>query len=56
MLCDYCKRKIESGEDYFDLPDATVCEDCIDDYLRDHRYELEEDDDPRYEPEYWEDR
>ena len=39
MLCDYCKRKIEEGEEYFDMPDAMVCEDCISDYIRDHRVE-----------------
>ena len=42
MLCDYCKRRIENGEDYFDMPDATVCEDCIDDYIRDHKMEYTE--------------
>lgn len=56
MLCDCCKRRLEDGEEYYDMPDAVVCEDCIKDYLIDHKFEYEEEGDPRYEPEFWEDR
>lgn len=56
MLCDYCKRKIENGEFYYDFMDATICEDCLDDYTRDHVQTYEEEGDPREEPEFWEER
>lgn len=56
MLCDYCGRKIENGEDYYEFDDACICEDCVDEYVKDHRVTFEEEGDPRMEPEFWEDR
>lgn len=56
MLCDYCGRKIENGEDYYEFDDACICEDCVDEYVKDHRVTFEEEGDPRMEPEFWEER
>ena len=62
MLCDYCGEVIKEGETMYVFDDVTVCEDCLeaylDDYVNDHKEVCREtvDDDPRYEPEFWEDR
>ena len=55
MVCKYCGNHIDNGEDYYEFEDGIICEDCINDYLRDHSYTAGEED-PRDEPEYWEDR
>ena len=63
MRCSICGKIIEDGEYYYSFDDADVCHECIEDYIDDYKdehhircTEREEDSDPRYEPEYWEDR
>lgn len=62
MRCSCCGKIIEPGE-YFYRFDDNVCYECIEDYMDDMKSdhterctEEEEESDPRYEPEYWEDR
>ena len=43
ILCDMCKSKIyredstHYGDDYYELNDMTICEECISDYLKEHK-------------------
>lgn len=43
MYCDYCDEKIENGMEYFHLNNLIVCEDCLDDFLKDVRKTYEDD-------------
>ena len=63
MRCSCCGKIIEVGEYFYKFDDENVCYECIEDYLDDIKSEhtercteVEEESDPRYEPEYWEDR
>ena len=60
MRCSLCNYRIEIGDVYYDFDDAIVCDECVGDYLRDHKRVCDEDDElydrPEAEPEYWEDR
>ena len=59
MRCDCCGRQLEYGETYFDIGGENICQDCLmDNYSLTCKEEpeVEEEGDPRYEPEYWEDR
>lgn len=39
MYCDICEEKIENGYGYFDFDGFIVCEDCIDEYLKENRHD-----------------
>ena len=59
MRCSCCGKQFEVGERYFDLDEEVLCEDClVENYMftNEEEPEPEEESDPRYEPEYWEDR
>ena len=56
---DYLDEFYSLDDDTYEVEDETITRDELDDYLIDHMhtcYEKEELGDPRYEPEYWEDR
>ena len=35
--CDNCSETIYEGQKYYDFDGYRVCEDCVDDYIREHR-------------------
>lgn len=47
ILCSICKRKIYyagngyDGDDYYDMEDGDICEDCIWDYMKNKRRTLQ---------------
>lgn len=43
MYCDYCEEKIENGMEYFELNDLIICEDCLDEFLKNVRKTYEDD-------------
>lgn len=59
MICDCCGKQLEVGELYYDIDGDILCEDCMKDnysVINQEEPERELEGDPRYEPEYWEDR
>ena len=59
MVCDCCGKQLAYGEIYFEIDAENICEDCLRDnysYVNTEEPEVEEEGDPRGEPEYWEDR
>lgn len=43
MYCDECEERIENGMEYFELNDLIICEDCLDEFLRNVRKTYEDD-------------
>lgn len=43
MYCDYCEEKIENEMEYYEVNDLIVCEDCLDEFLKNVRKTYEED-------------
>lgn len=35
--CEYCEADISVDEDYYSFDDGDICENCIKEYLKDHR-------------------
>ena len=59
MRCNCCGRQLEYGELYYDINGESLCEDCMRDNYELECHEMpekEKDEDPRDEPEYWEER
>ena len=54
MRCDRCGHRISDGEEYYDFLDECVCEECLDDYLDDHRRICIEEDEIPDREESWE--
>ncbi|WP_139905648.1 hypothetical protein [Clostridium thermarum] len=36
-VCMICNRYILDGESYYDFAGDVVCEDCLNDYVKDHK-------------------
>lgn len=43
MYCDECEERIENGMEYFELNDLIICEDCLDEFLKNVRKTYEDD-------------
>lgn len=43
MYCDECDEKILNNMEYYELNDLIICEDCLDDFLKNVRKTYEDD-------------
>lgn len=43
MYCDECNEKILNNMEYYELNDLIICEDCLDEFLKNVRKTYEDD-------------